>query len=145
MKYPIRNTLYHQVLQHSSDAGGVKLHRTQLAAAAAAFSIFSRETENGKQYLLLISHLQSFIFSWEQEKIFSSHFCLESGLYKNMKPIKIIIQETKHIVGHHLGFYEEKQVDAKSVAPLWCFPTEAQFFLHSEIMEATRKGKTWFE
>ena len=54
MKYPIRNTLYHQVLQHSSDAGGVKLHRTQLAAAAAAFSIFSRETENGKQYLLLI-------------------------------------------------------------------------------------------
>ena len=45
--------------------GGVKLHRTRLAAAAAVFSIFSRETGNGKQYFLLIFILS--ISLWETE------------------------------------------------------------------------------
>ena len=59
--------------------------------------LFNLFTGNWKRETIFTSNFPTFspsYFHGKEEKIFSSHFCLESGLYKNMKPIKIIIQET---------------------------------------------------
>ena len=97
MKYPIRNT---QCTVPPSIATQFRCRwreAPQDTACRRRRRLFNLFTGNWKRETIFTSYFPTFspsYFHGKEEKIFSSHFCLESGLYKNMKPIKIIIQET---------------------------------------------------